>query len=160
MDCFAGLDLSIDETAICVVNQAGNTLMTASVATDPGAIAEALEPYRLCRAGHEAGALAPWLHPGLAEQGVPIVWLETFHVRAAMSAKRNKTMPPTRWGSRTSCAPAGSAAHIKTEARYRMRQVLIQRRDLKRKADNTAADFAGSVRRSHGEGLREKTRVH
>src|SRR3546814_5167697 len=92
MDCFAGLDVSIDETAICVVNAAGQVMMTASVPTDPGSIATALAPYRhqLRRVGHEAGALAPWLHPALKEQGVPIVCLETRHVRAAMSAQRSE----------------------------------------------------------------------
>src|SRR3546814_16392149 len=71
-DCFAGLDVSIDETAICVVNAAGQVMMTASVPTDPGSIANALAPYRhqLRRVGHEAGALATWLPPALKEQGV------------------------------------------------------------------------------------------
>lgn len=136
MDCFAGLDVSIDETAICVVDAAGTTMMTTSVATDPEAIAAALEPYRgqLLRAGHEAGALAPWLQPGLLERGVPIVCLETRHVRAAMSAQRNKTDATDALGiahiMRTGWF---RAAHIKTEACYRMRLVLIQRRNLKRK---------------------------
>jgi transposase len=136
MDCFAGLDVSIDETAICVVNEAGKVMMTASVPTDPGSIAAALEPYRwqLRRVGHEAGALAPWLHPGLKEQGVPIVCLETRHVRAAMSAQRNKTDATDALGlahiMRTGWF---RAAHIKTEACYRVRLLLIQRRNLKRK---------------------------
>jgi transposase len=136
MDCFAGLDVSIDENAICVVDAVGKVLMTASVPTDPEAIAGALEPYRkqLLRAGHEAGALAPWLHPGLQEKGVPIVCLETRHVRAAMSAQRNKTDATDALGiahiMRTGWF---RAAHIKTESCYRMRLVLIQRRNLKRK---------------------------
>jgi transposase len=136
MDCFAGLDVSIDETSICVVDAAGKVMMTASVATDPQAIAVALEPYRgqLLRAGHEAGALAPWLHPGLQQQGVPIVCLETRHVRAAMSAQRNKTDATDALGiahiMRTGWF---RVAHIKTEACYRVRLVLIQRRNLKRK---------------------------
>src|SRR3546814_151860 len=136
MDCFAGLDVSIDETAICVVNAAGQVMMTASVPTDPGSIATALAPYRhqLRRVGHEAGALAPWLHPALKEQGVPIVCLETRHVRAAMSAQRNKTDATDALGlahiMRTGWF---RAAHIKTEACYRVRLLLVQRRNLKRK---------------------------
>lgn len=136
MECFAGLDVSIDETAICVVNEAGKVMMEASVPTDPETIAAALTPYRaqLRRVGHEAGALAPWLHPGLKEQGVPIVCLETRHVRAAMSAQRNKTDATDALGiahiMRTGWF---RAAHIKTEACYRVRLLLIQRRNLKRK---------------------------
>src|SRR3546814_21161012 len=95
-------------------------MMTASVPPDPGAIATALAPYRhqLRRVGHEAGALAPWLHPALKEQGVPIVCLETRHVRAAMSAQRNKTDATDALGlahiMRTGWF---RAAHIKTEAK-------------------------------------------
>ena len=93
MDYFAGLDVSVDETAICVVDEKGTVALTAAVATDPKSIAVALKPYagRLRRAGHEAGSLSPWLHPELLALGVPAVCLETHHVRAAMAAQRNKT---------------------------------------------------------------------
>lgn len=136
MDCFAGLDVSIDETAICVVNEAGKIMITASVPTDPQAIATALAPYQhqLRRVGHEAGALAPWLQPGLKQFGLPAICLETRHVRAAMAAQRNKTDATDALGiahiMRTGWF---RAAHIKSEACYRVRLLLIQRRNLKRK---------------------------
>jgi transposase len=62
-------------------------------ATEADAIKRALKPYlgRLRRVGHEAGALSPRLHPALLKLGVPAVCLETRHMRAAMSARRNKT---------------------------------------------------------------------
>jgi transposase len=89
---FAGLDVSIEETAVCVVDERGVVLMQCSVATEPEAIAKALSPFAatLKRAGHEAGALSPWLHPALLALGVPAVCMETRQVRAAMSAQRNK----------------------------------------------------------------------
>ena len=92
---FAGLDVSIDETAVCVVDDPGMVLLQCSVATEPEAIAEALAPFAatLRRAGHEAGSLSPWLHPQLKALGVPVVCLATRQVRAAMSAQRNK------WGA-------------------------------------------------------------
>jgi len=136
MDCFAGLDVSIDETAICVVNEVGKVMMTAAVPTDPEAIAAALMPYKaqLRRVGHEAGSLSPWLHPGLRELGFSIVCLETRHVRAAMSAQRNKTDAADALGiahiMRTGWF---REAHVKTEACYRIRLLLTQRRNLKRK---------------------------
>lgn len=40
--------------------------------------------------GHEAGSLSSWLYPDLKKLGPPAVCLEV-HVRAAMSAERNKT---------------------------------------------------------------------
>ena len=104
--------------------------------TDPDAIAAALTPFlpRLRRAGHEAGSLSPWLQPELVKRGLPAVCLETKHVRAAMSAQRNKTdatdalalahIVRTGWFRK---------AHIKTASCYRLRLLLTQRRNLKRK---------------------------
>jgi len=73
MDHFAGLDVSIEETAICVVDEHGEVLMQCAVPTEPETIAGALRPFlaNLRRVGHEAGALSPWLHPGLQALGVP-----------------------------------------------------------------------------------------
>lgn len=136
MEYFAGLDVSIDETSICVVTDKGDVVAEASVATDPAEIAAALQHYiaRLRRVGHEAGSLAPWLHAELAALGVPIVCLETRHVRAAMSAQRNKTDANDALGiahiMRTGWF---RQAYIKTEDCYRMRLLLVQRRSLKRK---------------------------
>jgi transposase len=88
----------------------------------------------LRRAGHEAGALSPWLHPGLKALGIPAICLETRHVRAAMSAQRNKTDATDAIGiahiMRTGWF---RQAHIKTDQAYRLRLLLIQRRNLKRK---------------------------
>ena len=93
MEFFGGLDVSIDETAVCVVDDKGAVHLQTSVATDAGAIMKVLKPFlpRLRRVGHEAGALSPWLHPELTALGLPAVCLETRHVHAAMSAQRNKT---------------------------------------------------------------------
>jgi transposase len=93
MEFFGGLDVSIDETAVCVVDDKGAVHLQTSVATDADAIMKALKPFlsRLRRVGHEAGSLSPWLHPELTALGLPAVCLETRHVHAAMSAQRNKT---------------------------------------------------------------------
>lgn len=136
MEYFAGLDVSIDETSICVVTDKGDVMLETSVATDPVEIANALSRFagRLRRVGHEAGSLSPWLHAELAAFGLPVVCLETRHVRAAMSAQRNKTDANDALGiahiMRTGWF---RQAHIKSEDCYRMRLLLVQRRSLKRK---------------------------
>jgi len=93
MEHFAGLDVSVQTTAICVVDAGGEPVLRTEVATEPEAIAAALAPWlpTLRRAGHEAGSLSPWLQGGLRRCGVPAVCLETRHVRAALAAQRNKT---------------------------------------------------------------------
>ncbi len=106
-----------------------------------------LKPFlpKLRRVGHEAGSLSPWLHPELAALGLPVVCLETQHVRAAMSAQRNKTDAADALGiahiMRTGWF---RQAYIKTEACYRMRLLLSQRRNLKRKY----LDIENSIRHS------------
>ena len=136
MEYFAGLDVSIEETAICVVGDDGKVVLETAVATEPALIGKALERYvgRLRRVGHEAGSLSPWQHAGLLEIGVPAVCLETRHVRAALSAQRNKTDAADALGiahiMRTGWF---RQAHIKTESCYRIRLLLVQRRNLKRK---------------------------
>jgi len=136
MEYFAGLDVSVDDTAICVVGDDGQVVLETAVETDPVMIAEALRRYagRLRRVGHEAGSLSPSLHTGLLEIGIPAVCLETRHVRAALSAQRNKTDAADALGiahiMRTGWF---RQAHIKSEGCYRIRLLLVQRRNLKRK---------------------------
>lgn len=136
MEYFAGLDVSIDETSICLVTDTGEVMLETSVATDPAEIADALSRFagRIRRVGHEAGSLSPWLHAELAALGLPVICLETRHVRAAMSAQRNKTDANDALGiahiMRTGWF---RQAHIKSADCYRMRMLLVQRRNLKRK---------------------------
>ena len=144
---FAGLDISIEETAICVVDDQGAVFLQVSVITEPYAIAEALAPFAetLKRAGHEAGALSPWLQPELKALGIPAVCLETRNVRAAMSTQRNKTDANDALGlahiMRTGWF---KQAYVKSDAAYRLRLLLIQRRNLKRKF----LDLENSIRHS------------
>lgn len=74
------------------------------------------------------------MQPGLKALGLPAVCLETRHVRAAMAAQRNKTDATDALGlahlMRTGWF---KTAYVKTDACYRLRQVLTQRRALKRK---------------------------
>ncbi len=136
MDYFVGLDVGVEDTALCVVDVDGGVLLQCETPTDPQAIADALKPYRrtLRRAGHEAGALSPWLQSELLSLGLPVICVEARHARAAISAQRNKTdaadalglahIMRTGWFKR---------AYMKAEGTYRLRLLLTHRRNLKRK---------------------------
>ena len=147
MEFFSGLDVGMDETAICVVDDKGKVALETTVVTDPETIKAALKPYlgRLRRLGHEAGSLSPWLHPELLKLGLPAVCLETQHVRAALKAQRNKTDKADALGiahlMRTGWF---RKAHIKSEACYRLRLLLTHRRNLKRKC----LDLENAIRHS------------
>lgn len=133
---FCGLDVSMAETAICVLDNDGQVLLQSTTPTEPAAIRQALTPFLrgLRRVGHEAGALSPWLQPQLLALGLPVVCLEAVHVRAALHAQRNKTDAADALGiahlMRTGWY---RSAHIKSEACYRLRLLLTHRRNLKRK---------------------------
>lgn len=109
MEYFCGLDVAIEETAVCVVDDRGAVHLTVKVASEPEALFAVLKPFlaRLRRVGHEAGSLSPWLHPELLKLGLPAICLETQHVRAALPRSATRPTTRTRSASPISCAPAG-----------------------------------------------------
>jgi transposase len=136
MEYFAGLDVAMEESAVCVVDGDGDIVLETSVATDPDALFAALKRYlpRLRRVGHEAGSLSPWLQVELKRRGIPAICLEAWHARAALSAMRNKTDKADARGL-AQIVRAGwfREVHVKSEESYRLRLLLTQRRNLKRK---------------------------
>ena len=93
MPHYAALDVSNQETAIHVVDEAGRTVWRGKRASDPEALAAALRRHApdLVRVGLETGFLTPWLYHSLRAAGLPVVCLEARHARAATTLQRNKT---------------------------------------------------------------------
>src|SRR5216684_1348226 len=89
MDHFAGLDVSVKETSICIVDDTGRIVREVKVASEPEALMEVLgNPiYRFKRIGLEAGPLSQWLFSALAEAGLPVICVETRHMRAVLQAR-------------------------------------------------------------------------
>ena len=75
MRYYAGLDVSLAETSVCVVDEDGRILREAKVASEPEALATWLGGLGLplTRVGLETGALAGWLCEEMTELGVPNV---------------------------------------------------------------------------------------
>jgi transposase len=92
MDHFAGLDVSVKETSVCIVDDTGKILREVKVASEPEALLQVLRnpAYRFKRIGLEAGPLSQWLFSALAEAGLPVICVETRHMRAALKAPRCK----------------------------------------------------------------------
>src|SRR4051812_44926764 len=90
---FAGLDVSLDETTVCVVDEAGGIVREARVPSEPEALVAFFRGLGLAmeRIGLEACSLAAWLHEGLTAAGLPAVWLETRRGEGARGAMPNKT---------------------------------------------------------------------
>ena len=93
MDYYAGLDVSLEETAICVVDGTGRIVKEARAASEPDALAAALRQIDLPleRIGLEACSLTAWLHDGLRAAGLPAICIETRQANAAMKTMPNKT---------------------------------------------------------------------
>src|SRR5688572_28690290 len=93
MDYYAGLDISMEETSVCVVDGEGNIIREGVVPTEPEAIAGFLQRLALPlkRVGLEAGPLSPWLCQELCAADFPAVCIETRHAKAAMQAQNVKT---------------------------------------------------------------------
>src|SRR5260370_31874425 len=86
MDHFAGLDVSVKETSVCIVDDSGKIVREVKVASEPEALLVVLRnpAYRFKRIGLEAGPLSQWLYSGLAEAELPVVWVETRHMQAGV----------------------------------------------------------------------------
>lgn len=93
MDYYAGIDVSLKESSICVLDGSGKVVREVKVASEPGALVLYFSELELPvgRIGLEAGPLSQWLHAGLVAAGWDAVLLETRHVKAALSAMTVKT---------------------------------------------------------------------
>jgi hypothetical protein len=88
MDYYAGIDVSLEQSSVCVVDSSGKIVREAKVASEPEALVQHFADLGLpvVRIGLEAGPLSQWLREGLVEAGLEVVLLETRHVKAALSA--------------------------------------------------------------------------
>jgi transposase len=88
-----GIDVSLEQSSVCVVDATGKIVREAKVASEPEALVRFFRELGIAgsRIGLEAGPLSQWLHAGLAEAGFDAVLLETRHVKAALSAMVVKT---------------------------------------------------------------------
>ena len=93
MDYYAGIDVSLELSSVCVVDSSGKIVREVKVASEPEALLQHFAALGLpvTRVGLEAGPLSQWLRAGLVDAGLEVVLLETRHVKAALSAMPVKT---------------------------------------------------------------------
>lgn len=88
MDYYAGIDVSLEQSSVCVVDGSGKIVAERKLASEPAALIGyfgALD-FALSRIGLEAGPLSQWLYAALKAAGLAVELLETRHVRDAFSA--------------------------------------------------------------------------
>ena len=154
-DHFAGLDVSVKETSICIVDDTGRIVREVKVGSEPEALLKVLrkEAYRFKRIGLEAGPLSQWLFSALAEAELPVICVETRHMRAVLKAQINKTdRNDARGIAQMMRVGLYRPVHVKTLRSQKLRMLLTHRKLLQSKAIAIDNDlrvlYATSVSRS------------
>ncbi|MEE9251126.1 MAG: IS110 family transposase [Alphaproteobacteria bacterium] len=90
---YVGLDVSKEETAFCVKDEAGKVLARGKVATDPAALFKVLKQHCPCpkRIVLETGTLSGWLARELRKRGLPVAVIDARQAHAVMRLQHNKT---------------------------------------------------------------------
>jgi transposase len=88
MEYYAGIDVSLECSSVCVMDGSGKFVREAKVASEPEALIGwfGLLGLDLERIGLEAGPLSQWLYAAMREAGLAVELLETRHVRDAFRA--------------------------------------------------------------------------
>jgi transposase len=93
MEHYVGLDVSLKQTSICVVNQMGSTVREGVVDSDPEAIAAFVRSKApgTVRIGLETGPTATWLWTELKRLGLPVICIDARHAKAVLKMQINKS---------------------------------------------------------------------
>jgi len=149
MDHFAGLDVSVEETSVCILDDAGKIVKEVKVASEPQALLKVLgNPiYSFKRIGLEAGPLSQWLFSALAEAELPVICVETRHMQAVLKAQINKTdRNDARGIAQMMRVGMYRPVHVKTLRSQKLRMLLTHRKLLQSKAIAIENDLRGTLR--------------
>jgi transposase len=141
--------VSVKETSVCIVDDAGKIVREARVASEPEALLQVLTNtiYRFKRIGLEAGPLSQWLYSVLAEAGLPVICVETRHMRAALKAQINKTdRNDARGIAQMMRVGLYRPVHVKTLRSQKLRVLLTHRKLLQSKAIAIENDLRATLR--------------
>ena len=148
MDHFAGLDVSVKETSVCIVDDTGKIVREVKVRANLRHLAVLKNPvYHFRRIGLEAGPLSQWLYSALAEAELPVVCVETRHMQALLKAQINKTdRDDARGMAQMMRVGLYRPVHVKTLRSQKLRMLLTHRKLLQSKAIAIENDLRGTLR--------------
>lgn len=133
MKHYAGLDLSMETTQVCIVDEKGGKIASMKVESTPAMIAQALHEVRgVERAVIETGRMSPAICHGLRSLGVPVVCIDARQAHQSLKAlKANKTDPHDAAGL-AQLARTGfyKEVHVKSPAAHGVRSVITARNHL------------------------------
>ena len=93
MELYVGMDVSLKETSICVVDGKGEIVSEGTVISEPAAIAAFIKAKakNAVRIGLETGPTTTWLWHELRALGLPVICIDARHAKAALSLQINKS---------------------------------------------------------------------
>lgn len=149
MSYYAGIDVSLKCSSVAVVNDKGEIVREAKVATDPIAM---IEWFRSCglpmeRIGMEAGPFSQWLYAGMKDVGLAVELLETRHVRNAFKTMAVKTdRKDARGIAELMRVGWYRPVHCKSMDAQETRTVLAARKLVEQKLRDTEMSLRGLLR--------------
>jgi transposase len=149
MKHYAGLDVSVKETSVCIVDERGKICREVKVVSHPEDITSVLNDpaWRLERVGLEAGPLSQWLFEGLVKAGLPAICIETRHTKAFLKAQPNKSdRNDARGIAQMMRVNLFRPVHVKTLTSQKRRALLTARKLLLEKAIAIENDIRGLLR--------------
>lgn len=149
MRYYCGLDVSLKNTAICIVNADGDITREGEVPSEPAAIDAWLKDLGLAvdRVGLEAGSLTPWLCHELLGMGWPAICIETRHAKAALQAQQVKTdRNDARGIAHIMRTGWFREVHIKSHESQKLRVLLNNRRCLLDKRLDIDSQIRGTIK--------------
>src|ERR1019366_7907855 len=135
--------------SVCIVDDAGRLVREVKVASEPEALLQVLmapdQPFQ--RIGLEAGPLSQWLSTALAEAGLPVICVETRHMRAVLKAQINNTdRNDARGMAKMMRVGLSRPVHVKTLRSQKLGMLLTHRKLLQSKAIAIDKDLRGTLR--------------
>jgi transposase len=149
MNVYAGLDVSLKETSVCMVNEEGRVIQECKVPSEPAAIDEAFGVHvaELRRVGIEASSLGGWLQVELSGRGYEVIVIDSRHTHVSLSTMRNKTdRNDARGIAQLMRLGWYKAVHVKSHDALRLRMLLGCRKLVLRKLVDVENDIRGTLR--------------
>ncbi|HEY0122514.1 MAG TPA: IS110 family transposase [Rhizobium sp.] len=150
MKYYAGLDVSVKETSVCIVDERGTIVRERKTVSHPADLVALLSDPQLHleRVGLEAGPLSQWLYEGMAKAGLPVICIETRHTKAFLKAHTpNKSdRNDARGIAQMMRVNLFRPVHVKTLTSQKRRAMLTARKMLQEKAIAIENDIRGLLR--------------
>ena len=133
MDYFAGLDISMDETHVCVLDREGEVVHESKSASTAEAIAgEWRKRQAVVGLRFETGRMAPILFHGLSELGLPVVCVESRQAYQALKSLATHKTDRNDARGLAHLARTGffKPVHVKSLSAHALRSLIIARKKL------------------------------